>query len=44
MDQYFPRILESALVRKYGKAELEPLTDSFEVQAHDAVYKMITGA
>ncbi|MFA6664545.1 MAG: glutamine amidotransferase [Lachnospiraceae bacterium] len=37
-------ILESALVRKYGKAELEPLTDSFEVQAHDAVYKMITGA
>jgi CobQ-like glutamine amidotransferase family enzyme len=34
-------LLTSALDRKYGTAELEPLPDTFEKQAHDAIYSRI---
>ena len=36
-------ILKTALRRKYGKAELEPLSDAAEKRAHDAALEMIMG-
>lgn len=37
-------ILTAALARKYGSAELEPLGDMSEREAHDSVLKRLTGA
>ena len=34
-------ILKSALVRKYGAADLEPLPDSFEQKAHESVLNKV---
>ncbi len=34
-------LLRTALIRKYGKADLAPLDDTVELSAHDAVYRRL---